>query len=122
MKRILLVDDDTSLLKVYGHILSRDGFEVNTCTCGNEALECADKGLRVDLIILDLNLPDIDGLKLLEQLRAKTEFNSTPIIINSGYPNLKSDFISWLADAFVVKKVKKSDIEELKDTIKEILE
>jgi DNA-binding response OmpR family regulator len=118
MKRILLIDDDANLLRVYKHILSKGGFEVITCTCGIEALECTDKGLRFDLIILDLGLPDIDGLRLLEKLRAKTELNSIPIIINSGYSYLKSDFISWLADAFVVKK---SDIKELEETIQEIL-
>ena len=118
MKKILLIEDDANLLRVYEHILSKDGFEVNTCTCGKEALECADKGLRFDLIVLDLGLPDIDGLRLLERLRERTELASIPIIINSGYTHLKSDFASWLADAFVVKK---SDIKELEETIQEIL-
>ena len=81
-------------------------------------MDYLNEGLKVDLIILDLGLPDISGLRLLEQFRAKAEYNSTPIIINSGYSHLKSDFISWLADAFVVKK---PDIRELKETVKEIL-
>lgn len=69
---ILVVDDEpniTQLLKLY---LSRSGFQVETAATGEEALR-KTRALRPDLIVLDLKLPDIDGLEVCRRVRAESD-------------------------------------------------
>lgn len=76
-KKILIVEDDdkvSHLLRVY---LERDGFETNTAADGKTALNLADQN-RPDLIILDLNLPEMDGLDVCRRIRARSRL---PIIM-----------------------------------------
>jgi len=69
--KILLVDDEPGMLRYIKTLLEVDDYKVETATTGEEALECVDKGLQPDLILLDVLMPGIDGLQTLEQLRQK---------------------------------------------------
>ena len=60
---ILLIEDDTFAIKLYGKALTREGFQVNVAEDGVAAVEMAPK-LRPGLIVLDLMLPGLDGLEL----------------------------------------------------------
>jgi two-component system, OmpR family, KDP operon response regulator KdpE len=75
--QILVVDDETSLLRILGANLRRRGYGVSFATTGREALAQAAH-CRADAIILDLGLPDIDGMEVLAGVRCWT---STPIIV-----------------------------------------
>ncbi len=68
--RVLLVDDDPDFRKVMASELARRGYEVDTAECGVEALEKAEGG-RAQVVLLDLRLPDMDGIEVLQQLRAR---------------------------------------------------
>jgi two-component system, NtrC family, response regulator AtoC len=67
--KILLVDDEPGMLRYIRTILEVDDYKVETATTGEEAVERVQKGLRPDLVLLDLLMPGIDGLQTLEQLR-----------------------------------------------------
>ena len=67
--RVLLVDDDETFRRVMSSELRRRGHEVATAACGQEALEVAAK-LGADVILLDLRLPDLDGIEVLKRLGA----------------------------------------------------
>ena len=69
--KILLVDDEPGMLRYIKTLLEVDDYKVETATTGEEALELVDKGLRPDLVLLDVLMPGIDGLQTLEQLRQK---------------------------------------------------
>ena len=116
MKRILIIEDDRSLARIMEYYLIREGFLILKNFSGSEALESIKEGESADLIILDLKLPDINGLELMEMLK---EYTDVPIIINSGYSQYKSDFNSWLADDYLIKK---ADLSELRDRIQAILD
>jgi two-component system, OmpR family, KDP operon response regulator KdpE len=75
--RILVVDDETPLLRILGANLRRRGYGVTYATTGREALAQAAR-CRADAIILDLGLPDIDGMEVLAGIRCWT---STPVIV-----------------------------------------
>src|SRR5450755_2030730 len=66
---ILLVDDEPGMLRYIRTLLEVDEHKVQTASTGEEAVECLQKGLQPDLVLLDLLMPGIDGLQTLEQLR-----------------------------------------------------
>jgi DNA-binding response OmpR family regulator len=74
---ILLVDDEAAVRKVLSFPLERDGYTVVQASDGEEALECFD-GQPVDLVVLDIMLPKLDGLEVCKRLRAQS---SVPIIM-----------------------------------------
>jgi DNA-binding response OmpR family regulator len=74
---ILLVDDEDAVQKLLAYPLERDGFRVVQARDGEEALEVFDRE-RIDLVVLDLMLPKIDGLEVCKRLRATS---SVPIIM-----------------------------------------
>src|ERR1700676_4061703 len=66
---ILLVDDEPGMLRYMRTLLEVDDYKVETASTGEEAIERVQKGLRPELVLLDLIMPGIDGLQTLEQLR-----------------------------------------------------
>lgn len=79
-KRILAVDDDSKVLKILQHSLTREGFEVICASDGFEALERAREA-KPDLILLDIMMPGMDGFETLRHLK---EFLDVPVIILSA--------------------------------------
>jgi DNA-binding NtrC family response regulator len=113
---ILVVEDEKNLCRLYQIELEAEGYQVITAANGREALDCL-KQETVDLIVLDLVLPDISGL---DCLQAFMNYNrDLKVVINSAYPNYKYDFQVWAADAFVTKS---SDLSELKETVNRLLQ
>jgi DNA-binding response OmpR family regulator len=111
----LVVDDDKNLRALYEQELSDEGHEVAAAGSGQEALEHL-KTKRPDLIILDISMPGMDGIEALGKILAKDK--TMPIILNTAYSTYKDNFMTWSADAYVVKS---SDLTELKGKIKEVL-
>lgn len=73
-KRVLIVDDEPAICTVLAAYLEADGFEVVQAGTGAEALRRAlDPSAEIDLVLLDVGLPDISGLEVLATIRAKTE-------------------------------------------------
>ena len=100
-KSILVVDDDKDIVKTIKGNLELDGYEVLSAFDGSTGLHIA-KTTRPDLIILDLNLPDIDGIKACEIIRREFDF---PIIMLTARDRI-SDKVLGLefgADDYMVK-------------------
>src|SRR5712692_3412096 len=79
-RKVLLVDDEDSLRKVLRDLLERDGFEVSEARDGVQALDQVDR-VGPDIIVLDLNLPALDGYGVLAQLRSRPATASIPVIV-----------------------------------------
>jgi two-component system sensor histidine kinase/response regulator len=77
--RILVVDDVTKNLQVVGTVLRNEGYEVMPAASGAEALKCVRAQLP-DLILLDLMMPDMDGLEVCRRLKADTTTRQVPVI------------------------------------------
>ena len=80
MTRVLIVDDEPQILRALRINLSVRGYEITTASTGAAALRAAAE-VRPDVIVLDLGLPDIDGLEVLAGLRG---WNETPVIVLSA--------------------------------------
>jgi CheY-like chemotaxis protein len=81
---LLVVDDDHDILFSLQDALEMEGYRVATAASGREALESLRSGLRPDLILLDLMMPDVSGWAFRAWQRAHEEFASIPVIIVSG--------------------------------------
>lgn len=101
MARILAVDDEPSILATMAPLLRTHGYEVTTATSGNAALDVIDLQ-PIQLVILDLGLPDLDGVEVCRRLRAG---RSMPILILSAR-GAEQDKVAALdagADDYVTK-------------------
>lgn len=80
MARILIVDDYPVTLRVLSAQLRKNGYEAVTAGSAREALECLAEA-PADLAILDIAMPEVDGLMLLRQLRADARYRTMPVIM-----------------------------------------
>jgi len=108
-KKILVIDDDKSVLRTFTLILKKDDYEVDTAETGKEALEKAEVG-KYDATLIDVRLPDMDGTNLLPKLQ-KSLPDAVKIII-TGFPTLETGIKSLDvgADAYLVKPVRPEDL------------
>jgi len=83
MRRIVVVDDQPILATIYRTKFTAEGFQVEVASDGEQALELI-QGTKPDLVLLDLNLPKIDGMEVLKRLRAQSSFVTLPIIVFSA--------------------------------------
>jgi two-component system, cell cycle response regulator DivK len=88
-KRILCVEDSDDSLFVLHRRLTRAGFDVKVSANGKEAVEWA-KHLLPDLIVMDLNLPGIDGWEATRRLKAQQETKDIPVIVLTAHTSKRS--------------------------------
>src|SRR6202453_1256457 len=79
MKKILLVEDDSDLFSLLKYNLEKEGFSMSGQQTGKGAIELC-RQMRPDLILLDIMLPDSDGLDICKGIRSDSELAQTPII------------------------------------------
>jgi DNA-binding response OmpR family regulator len=115
MKRILLVEDDKSLSILYQEELAKEGYEIILAYDAESALEQVSSE-KIDLIITDIRMPGRDGIELISSIMGMRK--DIPIIINTAYQSYKGDFMTWAADAYIIKS---SSMDELREKIKELL-
>lgn len=86
MKKILFIEDEQTLQKTFGDILTKRGYKVISALTGKIGLRKA-KSEKPDLILLDLLLPEISGLEILAELKANNETKGIPVIILTQIDN-----------------------------------
>ena len=115
-KKILIVEDEEGLRALYEEELREEGYDVFTAKNGKEGIAALEKE-RPDLVVLDVVMPKMDGIEALGRILGKDK--KTPVILHTSHPGYKADFMSWAADAYILKSV---DLTELKEKIRELLE
>jgi len=114
-KKILIVDDDEGLRDLYEEELEGEGYEVLTAKNGKDALQKVEKE-KPDLIVLDIVMPKMDGMEALGRIIGKDK--NIPVILHTSHPGYQEDFMSWAADAYLMKS---TDLKEFKEKIRELL-
>lgn len=89
-KKILLIEDDVAIIDIYETVLKAAGFEVETITTGSQSIEEINKTSESsdnmpDLVLLDLILPDMNGLEVLEKMRKNDRTKDLPVFILTNY-------------------------------------
>ncbi len=82
--RVLFVEDDIAVAQMYRLKLELDGYQVEVAADGEMALQMAPTSLP-DIIFLDIRLPKLGGLEVLEALRADPQTHAVPVVILSSY-------------------------------------
>jgi len=82
-RKVLVVEDETFLVKIYSVKLKKEGFDVSIATDGEEAVRLAAE-VKPDLILLDLILPKLNGFEALERIRANPANKNTPVLVLSN--------------------------------------
>ncbi len=110
-KKILLVDDEELILKLTRTTLAGEGLEIIEADCGEKALEMTRK-LKPDLVILDVNLPDIDGFEVCRQIKSDPGTAGVKVIILTGLinGNLEESGIEAGADSLFTKPFSPIDL------------
>ncbi len=111
MLTILIVEDDPHQRLWLEEELTDEGYHVLTTERGRDALALVQEK-QPDLVVLDIHMPDMDGLDVLGRL---LDINpKLPVVLHTAYSIYRDSFMSWAADAYVVKS---SDTSELKREI-----
>jgi len=116
MEKVLCVDDDHSLLRLYQEELTEEGYKVILAKDGKEALKKFEKE-SPNVVVMDIRMPLMDGIETLTTMLGKDR--QVPVILNTAYPQYRENFMTWGAEAYVIKS---SDLTELKQKIREVLD
>ena len=111
--RVLVIDDDEDICLVLKEFLTREGYRVTTVTKPSEALPEIKEG-RHQVVLLDVRMPEVDGVELLRQVRAVD--SDICVIIMTAYPSVESAVDTMKADAFDYLR-KPFDLEQLRNVI-----
>lgn len=119
MKTILAVDDSNSLRQMVVFTLKQAGYNVLEATDGNSALGKA-RGQSADLVLTDVNMPGMDGITLVRELRALPAYRFTPILVltTEAGPEKKQEGKAAGATGWIVKPFSP---EQLLSTVKRVL-
>jgi two-component system alkaline phosphatase synthesis response regulator PhoP len=127
-KKILLVEDDSCIIDIYTTVLKKAGFKVETANCSKDAMEKLERiaqGVedKPDLILLDLVLPDINGIEIFKKARSQKGIDDIPFFILTNYtdPDLKIVSIKLKVEKYILKTdlIPSQLVKEIKDWFKE---
>jgi two-component system, OmpR family, alkaline phosphatase synthesis response regulator PhoP len=105
--KILVVDDEQDIVEFINYNLKQAGFETTTANNGDEAIRKAE-AFKPDLILLDIMMPEKDGLQTIQQLRRNPDLDSTIIIFLTALSDEKSEIegLKLGADDYIAKPIK----------------
>lgn len=117
-QRILIVDDDTTIRRTVAEVLERQGYEVRQAENGDAAVDLTRKHV-FDLILLDLRLPDSDGVEVMKRIREFDDY--VLIVVMTAYPEVRTAINALKAGAYDYLN-KPFDIDDLKGLVQRAVE
>lgn len=118
-KKILLVDDSRTMLMSIERVLAKAGFETKSCTDGQSALTVCDSFMP-DLVITDLNMPNMNGIELIKKLKQKPSMRFKPILMltTESQQQKRAEAKSAGATGWLVKPI---DNDQLISVVKQVV-
>ena len=117
MKTILLVDDSATILLSISNILGKAGYAVEKANCAAEGLKKFAAGLKIDLLITDLNMPGMNGIEFIKEVRKLPSYKFMPILFltTESQQSMRAEAKAAGASGWLVKP---ATADELINTIK----
>ena len=113
-KNILIVDDDSMARKLAEFVLTKDGYNVTSVDSGKACIECLKKDSNIDLVLLDIEMPQLNGIETLERIRSEKTIAETRVIFLTA--NDFSKFEEALQDAFKFVSDEQGEAPEREDS------
>ena len=110
MKQLLIVDDSTTMLMSLKSALEIAGFKVHTAGDGVQAMKQVQGGLKPDLLITDINMPNMDGLALIKAVRAVLRFVPILALTTESQQARRDEAKKLGASGWLVKPVSSADL------------
>lgn len=108
--KILVIEDDEYSRDALAHLLVSEGYEAQSASDGESGLEKAH-AMQPDVIVLDLNLPGIDGKQVIEKIRGDGPLSSVPILVVTGDEDRAAqDAVDLGADGYLTKPMEFDDL------------
>lgn len=120
MKTIFLVDDSATILLSISSILTKAGYAVEKAPNAEDALRKFQSGVKVDLLITDLNMPGMNGIELIREVRKQADYKFMPILFltTESQQSRKQEAKEAGATGWIVKP---ATADELLNTIKMVI-
>ena len=120
MSTIMLVDDSATILLSISSILSKSGYTVEKAPNAEEALKKFNAGTKIDLLLTDLNMPGMNGIELIREVRKLPDYRFMPILFltTESQQNRKQEAKEAGASGWIVKPATAA---ELLNTIKLVI-
>lgn len=120
MAKVLIIEDDPLMLRMYQKIFSFDGYEVETATDGEMGIEKV-RSVKPTIVLLDVMMPKMNGLQVLEKIKADPETKSIPVIMLTNLAGQQD--VDKALTMGAVKYIIKSEYEpkQVSDMVKEII-
>lgn len=120
MKKVLIVEDEKDLAKIYNEVFSMDGFEVINAYDGKQGLQMALEQ-HPDVVLLDIMLPIMSGLEVLKTLKSDPLTNAIPVILltNVSDEAVVTQGFQEQADGYIIKATESPT--QIKEEVKTIL-
>lgn len=118
MKKILIVEDEELLSKIMRDALEKSGYQIINSYNGRTTVDLLKKQ-KVELILLDIKLPDVDGVVLINEIKPIAP--ETPIIVCSAYDSFRLEYEKWKdkVSDYITKPI---ILKELKEKVKKLVE
>ncbi len=108
MPKIMIAEDDLTMVALLQTLLGMEGYQVVALSVDDDVLESV-RNDQPDVLLLDVNLPNINGLDVLDQVRADDETRDLKVVMTSGL-NLETECINHGADDFLLKPYMPDDL------------
>jgi two-component system, cell cycle response regulator DivK len=120
MKKILIVEDNEKNMKLVRDILRHQGYETLEAVNGLDGVRLAEQQ-QPDLVLMDIQLPDIDGIEALGRIRADRSLDAVPVLAVSAsvMPDDQQKIISSGFDAFITKPI---NLKQFVETVQRFLQ
>jgi len=110
--RVLVVDDSRAIRRIIGEIMKQLGFEVSEAGNGIEALQQLDELGAPDLVLVDWNMPEMNGLDFIKAVRANPSFSNLPLMMVTTETEMERMALAFMAgvNEYVMKPFDKATI------------
>ena len=107
--KVLVIEDDEYSRDALAHLLVAEGYDAQSAHDGETGLALAQE-IRPDVIVLDLNLPDINGKQVIRMIRANKSLSSIPILVVTGDDENAQSAVEMGADGYLTKPLEFDDL------------
>jgi DNA-binding response OmpR family regulator len=119
MTKILIIDDDPDVRTVMNILMKKNGYEVETASRREEALEKLEE-FHPSVVLLDVLLSGADGRELCREIKATPRFKNVPVIMFSAHPGAADNISSYGADEFITKPINSESLLEKVDKLAKV--